>query len=144
MFPPLLSLKYITWLCEWMLMFFYKVFFSAFFLFFLFFFRLVLPKHKLSLKGNIYTQLLFPSLRGSKWYKVRIFSPAWEEGHNNSGLSLMVMGWKNISGHGDRWATDELYLSETRLSGNQKLLLFLFNCFYFVCFCFRCFCFWVC
>ena len=37
---------------------------------------------------------------------------AWEEGHNISGLSLMVMGWKIISSHDHCWATDELSLSE--------------------------------
>ena len=67
------------------------------------------------------THILFPSLRASMcyMYKVIILSYAWE-GHNITGISLMVTDWTILSSHDHRWATDELALSETGLTGNQK------------------------
>ena len=42
-------------------------------------------------------ELLFPSFRPSRKYKVRISSHIRDENHNISGFSLMVMGWKVLS-----------------------------------------------
>ena len=67
------------------------------------------------------THILFPSLRASMcyMYKVIILSYAWE-GHNITGISLMVTDWTILSSHDHRWATDELSLSKTGLADYQK------------------------
>ena len=44
-------------------------------------------------------------------------SHTWEEGHNISGLSLMIMDSTFVI---ESWATDELFLSETGLTVDEK------------------------